>query len=156
MSGVSDAEVSRIYESFKGYIERELRDANNPNLAPCAFHQMVEPSLTHILIHLTGIEHLNIRKMDRKLSKFPDGGAALYQEEAPDGKPNYWVEIPIPKHSKRRHHNRGRGRSPRRRHVSHVIDPDKPSCIKMLIYVIILLIIGMLAALGTTRADWLL
>lgn len=154
MSRVSDAEVARVYDAFKEYAERELRNNDNPNLAPRAFNEIPEPSLSDIIIPLTGVNRVDYREMDTILRDFPEGVASLHQEEGIDGKPEYWVYIPIPK--KRKKH-----RSPRRKHhhhVSHVIDYSnkKPSCTQMLLYVIGLLMVGMVATVFTTRSDWAL
>jgi len=148
MSKVSDEDVSRIYEAFKEYAERELRTNDNPNLAPRAFNEMPEPSLSHIIIPLTGVNRVDYREMDRALRDFPEGGASLHQEEGVDGKPEYWVYIPIPIPRKKRH-SKKHGHSPRSKHAT-----PRPSCTWMLLYVIGFLAVGMVATLFTTRADW--
>lgn len=132
MGRVSDDDMIRMYNSFKQYALNVLRDDNNPNLAPVPFNQMVEPSLSSYIIHLTGVQRvLNYREIDQLLSEFPDGSASLCQEEGIDGKPEYWVEIPIPRNNKRNNN---------RRHTSYVIDHNKPSCTKLLLLVIVFLV----------------
>lgn len=149
---VSDEDIEEIYDAFKEYAERELRDDDNPNLSPCAFNEIPPPTLTHVLIRLTGVNRVDYRYMDELLLDFPKGGAELYQEESPEGKPEYWVKIPLPKRRKRRNTN-----SPRRqKHSRHTPATDtKPSCTIMLLYVIGLLSLGIVATLFTTREDWL-
>ena len=143
MSRVSDEDVERIYDSFKTYTLDRLRDDENPNLAPCAFNEMAPPSLSHIIIKLTGLQRVNYRRMERILSKFPDGGAELQQDESVTGKANYWVEIPIPRKSR---HKKGKHKS---RHVSHVIDHSKPSCTRLLALVVVLLAMVVIAGLSS-------
>lgn len=148
MSRVSDEEVARIYDIFKEYAERHLRSNDNPNLGLCAFNEMPEPSLLHIIIPITGVNRVDYREMDRALAGFPEGGASLHQEEGEDGKPKYWVYIPIPQKKKKKY------KSPRHKGVSYALDHRQPSCTQMLLYVIGFLIIGMFAALYTTKGDW--
>lgn len=152
MRGLSDEDVEEIYDAFKEYAERSLRDDDNPNLSPCAFNEIPPPTLTHILIKLTGVNRVDYRYMDELLLDFPKGGAELYQEETPEGKPEYWVKIPLPKRRKKRNTNSPRSLN---RHSASVVD-TKPSCTMMLLYVIGLLSLGIIATLFTTKQDWAL
>jgi len=144
MSRVSDKAVTRVYNSLKVYVENNLRDDVNPNIALISFNQVPPASLSHITIPVTGIQRLNTRKVDRILADFPDGGAQLYNEEGVDGKLEYWIEVPVPK---KRSKSKKRSRSSKR--VSYAIDPDKPSCTKLLLMVCALLALGIVGVMLT-------
>ena len=126
--------VSAIYREFKDFCETELADDENPRLGPVAFNDMVPPSLTTIIIHLVGVQKVDTRRMDKKLSRFRDGNARLCSEEGVNGKPEWWVEIPLPRKKKKHGSKRsvGRHKTP---------NPFKPSCTKLLLCILLFVLI---------------
>ena len=127
-------EVSQIYNDFKEFCQYELADDNNPHLAPCSFGQMPPAGLASLIIPLVGLEKVNTRRINKKLETFRDGDAVLCSEEGINGKPDWHVEIPLPKKSKRT-----RKHSKKTMHTNH--SALQPSCTKLLLLVLLFVVI---------------
>ena len=122
--------MSEIYNDFKEFCEYELRDDENPHLAPTSFNAMPQAGLASMTIPLVGVSSINTRRVDRALKSFRNGEAVLCINEGINGKPEYHVEIPLPRKS----HKKGRPHKRSRRH-HHVT--GKPSCTKLLVLVLL-------------------
>ena len=123
-------EVSQIYNDFKEFCQYELADDNNPHLAPCSFSQMPPAGLASLTIPLVGLQNVNTRRINKKLEGFRDGNAVLCSEEGVNGKPDWHVEIPLPRKSKKtkKHY---------KSHKIHHHNTLKPSCTKLLLLVLL-------------------
>ena len=122
-------EVSDIYNDFKEFCQYELADDDNPHLAPCSFGQMPPAGLASLTIPLVGLEKVNTRRINKKLEQFRDGNAVLCSEEGINGKPDWHIEIPLPRKSKKT-----RKHSKKHRHGGTDMSP---SCTKLLLLVLL-------------------
>ena len=125
--------MSEIYNDFKDFCEYELRNDENPHLAPTSFNGMPPAGLASMTIPLVGVSSINTRRVDRSLKSFRDGEAVLCINEGINGKPEYHVEIPLPRKSRKSHHKKTR-----RRHITH---NGKPSCTKLLVLVLLFVMV---------------
>lgn len=104
MRRASDALVKQLYEAFKEFTHRELRDADNPNLTTCSFNEVPPATVSHIIIPLVNFRRGAATSFADRLAGFRIPGAELGWEEDETGHLKYWVEIPIPVPSKKKKH----------------------------------------------------
>lgn len=126
MNGADDDMIVHIYDAVKVICIDRLRDDHNPNLAPVSFNQMRPPTLTHILVHLTGLQKADTNHINHVLRDFPFGKAELVGEEDERGKMQWWIEVEIPRETRRHKH---------KHHQHHGYDKygKRPSCTRLLV-----------------------
>lgn len=127
--------VSDIYNDFKDFCQYELQDSENPHLAPVSFNEVPPAGLASMIIPLVGIQSVNTRKFDRTLKKFRNGQSELHMTEGINGKPDYHIEIPLPRKS---HQKKGHGK---RGHKNGSTSIQSPSCTKLLFLVLLFVVI---------------
>jgi hypothetical protein len=97
-----------LYERLKNYVEREMRSANNPNLAVESFNK-VEFSMDNIMqVPMTGMVGSEFDAISRDLRRFKRG-ASVSIGETGTGAATFEAHIPAyhtrRKHRTRRHHD---------------------------------------------------
>lgn len=139
MQGVDDYMVKEVYDAFKDFAQRELRDGDNPNLSACGFNEVPKATLSHFLFPLTGVRRGGSRVFDQRLQAFRYPGAELAWEEDELGKLKYWVQVPIPRKQKKKKHRHYEEEEEEER----VFEEKSPSCTKMLVSIVALMVFTM-------------
>lgn len=147
MSRVDDETVARIYDALKNLCQDTLRDDQNPNLAPVSFNQMRPPTLSHVLVHLTGLQVADTSRINRILRDFPFGAAELVGQEGPTGKMEWWIQVEIPRSHKKKH----------RHHHHHSYEGSgAPSCLRLMVSATVCMGLSLTALMTTDLSRLLL
>lgn len=132
-----------IYDEFNEYVERTLRDSDNPHITLKEFEQMPKSGLTHMELVLENVK-TGTGRLFKKVEDFKDGAILKTKESVKDGTPVFVAYIPFKekqKESKSSFESGSRSSKP-------------PSQTTLMLYVVALFSTIIVGLVKTTAADW--
>jgi hypothetical protein len=133
-----------IYDEFNEYVERTLRDSDNPHITLKEFEQMPKSGLTHMELVLENVK-TGTGRLFKKVEEFKDGSILKTRESVKDGAPVFVAYIPF-KEKESKTHSSSSGS------VSRSSKP--PSQTTLLLYFVALFSTIIVGLVKTTAADW--
>lgn len=134
-----------IYDDFNEYVERILRDDDNPHITLKEFEQMPKSGLTHMELVLENVK-TGTGRLFKKVEEFKDGSILKTRESVKDGTPVFVAYIPF-KEKESKNHSSSSSSS-----VSRSSKP--PSQTTLMLYVVALFSTIIVGLVKTTAADW--